>query len=144
MPGLRWSELEYPIRVSSLLGIVSGGSGIIALGFLAVPEAYYVQIVLASLLPLLLIPLLTGLSLLFFKLTNEQRGVMGFVCFVSSLFIMVADYFLLFFAYWLHSLTIASLPLGAAPSNLSLPLVLVAIAFVNLYVVYRRHRPPSP
>ena len=99
MPGLRWSELEDPIRVSSLLGIVSGGSGIIALGFLAVPEAYYVQIVLASLLPLLLIPLLTGLSLLFFKLTNEQRGVMGFVCFVSSLFIMVADYFLLFFAY---------------------------------------------
>jgi len=101
MPGLRWSELEYPIRVSSLLGIVSGGSGIIALGFLAVPEAYYVQIVLASLLPLLLIPLLTGLSLLFLKLTNEQRGVMGFVCFVSSLFIMVADYFLLFFAYCL-------------------------------------------
>jgi len=99
MPGLRWSELEDPIRVSSLLGIVSGGSGIIALGFLAVQEAYYVQIVLASLLPLLLIPLLTGLSLLFLKLTNEQRGVMGFVCFVSSLFIMVADYFLLFFAY---------------------------------------------
>ena len=101
MPGLRWSELEDPIRVSSLLGMVSGGSGIIALGFLAVQEAYYVQIVLASLLPLLLIPLLTGLSLLFLKLTNEQRGVMGFVCFVSSLFIMVADYFLLFFAYCL-------------------------------------------
>ncbi len=101
MPGLRWSELEDPIRVSSLLGIVSGGSGIIALGFLAIQEAYYVQIVLASLLPLLLIPLLTGLSLLFLKLTNEQRGVMGFVCFVSSLFIMVADYFLLFFAYCL-------------------------------------------
>src|SRR3989454_10649861 len=77
MPGLRWSELEDPIRVSSLLGIVSGGSGIIALGFLAIQEAYYVQIVLASLLPLLLIPLLTGLSLLFLKLTNEQRGVMG-------------------------------------------------------------------
>src|SRR2546425_7676302 len=103
MPGLRWSELEDPIRVSSLLGIVSGGSGIIALGFLAVQEAYYVQIVLASFLPLLLIPLLTGLSLLFLKLTNEQRGVMGFVCFVSSLFIMVADYFLLFFAYCLCS-----------------------------------------
>ena len=101
MPGLRWSELEDPIRVSSLLGIVSGGSGIIALGFLAFQEAYYVQIVLASLLPLLLIPLLTGLSLLFLKLTNEQRGVMGFVCFVSSLFIVVADYFLLFFAYCL-------------------------------------------
>ena len=101
MPGLRWSELEDPIRVSSLLGIVSGGSGIIALGFLAVQGAYYVQIVLASLLPLLLIPLLTGLSLLFLKLTNEQRGVMGFVCFVSSLVIMVADYFLLFFAYCL-------------------------------------------
>ena len=101
MPGLRWSELEDPIRVSSLLGMVSGGSGIIALGFLAVQEAYYVQIVLASLLPLLLIPLLTGLSLLFLKLTNEQRGVMGFVCFVSSLFIVVADYFLLFFAYCL-------------------------------------------
>jgi hypothetical protein len=101
MPGLRWSELEDPIRVSSLLGIVSGGSGIIALGFLAMQEAYYVQIVLASFLPLLLIPLLTGLSLLFLKLTNEQRGVMGFVCFVSSLFIMVADYFLLFFAYCL-------------------------------------------
>ena len=101
MPGLRWSELEDPIRVSSLLGIVSGGSGIIALGFLAIQEAYYVQIVLASLLPLLLIPLLTGLSLLFLKLTNEQRGVMGFVCFVSSLVIMVADYFLLFFAYCL-------------------------------------------
>jgi hypothetical protein len=101
MPGLRWSELEDPIRVSSLLGIVSGGSGIIALGFLAVQEAYYVQIVLASFLPLLLIPLLMGLSLLFLKLTNEQRGVMGFVCFVSSLFIMVADYFLLFFAYCL-------------------------------------------
>ncbi len=101
MPGLRWSELEYPIRVSSLLGIVSGGSGIIALGFLAIQEAYYVQIVLASLLPLLLIPLLTGLSLLFLKLTNEQRGVMGFVCFVSSVLVMVADYFLLFFAYCL-------------------------------------------
>ena len=100
MPGLRWSELEDPIRVSSLLGIVSGGSGIIALGFLAFQEAYYVQIVLASFL-LLLIPLLMGLSLLFLKLTNEQRGVMGFVCFVSSLFIMVADYFLLFFAYCL-------------------------------------------
>ena len=92
MPGLRWSDLEDPIRVSSLLEIVSGGSGIIALGFLAVQEPYYVQIVLASLFPLLLIPLLTGLSLLFLKLTNEQRGVMGFVCFVSSLFIMVAVY----------------------------------------------------
>ena len=101
MAGLRWSELEDPIRVSSLLGIVSGGSGIMALGFLAVQEAYYVQIVLASLLPLLLIPLLTGLSLLFLSLTNEQRGVLGFVCFVSSLFMMVADYFLLFFAYCL-------------------------------------------
>ncbi len=100
MPGLRWSELEDPIRVSSLLGIVSGGSGIIALGFLAIQEAYYVQIVLASFL-LLLIPLVTGLSLLFLKLTNEQRGVVGFLCFISSMVIIVADYFLLFFAYCL-------------------------------------------
>jgi hypothetical protein len=100
MPGLRWSELEDPIRVSSLLGIVSGGSGIISLGFLATQEAYYVQIVLAPLL-LLLIPLLTGLSLLFLKLTNEQRGVLGFVCLVGSMFVVVADYFLLFFAYCL-------------------------------------------
>jgi hypothetical protein len=100
MPGLRWSELEVPIRVSSLLGIVSGGSGIIALSFLATQEAYYVQILLAS-LALLLIPLLTGLSLLFVKLTSEQRGVLGFLCFVSSMIIMVADYFLLFFAYCL-------------------------------------------
>jgi hypothetical protein len=101
MPGLRWSELEAPTRVSSLLGIVSGGSGITALSFLAIQEAYYVQIVLALLLPLLLIPLLTGLSLLFLQLTNEQRGVLGFLCFVSSMIIMVADYFLLLFAYCL-------------------------------------------
>ena len=60
--------------------------------------------------------------------------VLGFAVFTLYLFI----------ANWLHSLTIASLPLGAAPSNLSLPLVFVAIAFVNLYVVYRRRRPPSP
>jgi hypothetical protein len=106
MPGLGWSELEAPIRVSSLLGIVSGGSGIIALSFLAIQQEYYVQvafleIVIAPLLLLLLIPLLTGLSLLFVSLTNEQRGVLGFICFVSSLVIMVADYFLLFFAYCL-------------------------------------------
>ncbi len=101
MPGLRWSELEIPIRVSSLLGIVSGGIGIIALSFLAIQEYYYVQTVLALLFPLLLIPLLNGLSLLFFSLTNEQRGALGFICLVSSLLIMVADYFLLFFAYCL-------------------------------------------
>src|SRR5690348_6014581 len=98
MPGLRWSELENPIRLSSLLGIVSGGSGIVAIGLLAIQEPYYIQIVLALLLPLLLIPLLTGLLLLFLKLTNEQRGILGFTCLVSSLFIMVADNFLLFFA----------------------------------------------
>jgi hypothetical protein len=101
MPGLRWSELEDPIKVSSILGTVSGGGGIIALGSLVIREAYNVQIVLAPLLSLLLIPLLTGLSLLFLQLTNEQRGVLGFVCFVSSVFIMVADYFLLFFSYCL-------------------------------------------
>ena len=99
MPGLRWSELENPIRLSSLLGIVSGGSGTIALGLLAAQEPYYIQILLALLLPLLLIPLLTGLLLVFLKLTNEQRGVLGFICLVSSLFIMVADNFLLYFAY---------------------------------------------
>jgi hypothetical protein len=101
MPGLRWSELGLPIRVSSLLGIVSGGSGIIALGFLAVQGAYDVQFVLALFLPLLMIPLLTGLSLLFLKLTNEQKSALGFICFTSSLVIMVADYFLLFFSYCL-------------------------------------------
>jgi len=61
-------------------------------------------------------------------------AVLGFAVF--SLYLILAN--------WLYTLTIASLPLGAAPSNLSLPLVLVAIAFVNLYVVYRRRRPPSP
>jgi hypothetical protein len=104
MLGLRWSELEIPIRLSSLLGIVSGGSGIIALGFLAIQQEYYVQvalleIVVAPLLLLLLIPLLTGLSLLFISLTNDQRGVLGFVCLVSAMFVVVADDFLLFFAY---------------------------------------------
>jgi hypothetical protein len=106
MPGLRWAELEYPIRVSSLLGIVSGGSGITALGFLVIQQAYYVQvalleIVVAPLFLLLLIPLVTGLSLLFLSLTNDQRGVLGFVCFVSSMFVVVADDFVLFFAYCL-------------------------------------------
>jgi len=60
--------------------------------------------------------------------------VLGFAVFTLYLFI----------ANWLYTLNFANLPLGAAVNNFIIPLLAVDIAFVNLYVVYRRRRPPSP
>jgi len=60
--------------------------------------------------------------------------VLGFAVF--SLYLILAN--------WLYTLNFANLPLGAAVNNFIMPLVAVDIAFVNLYVVYRRRRPPSP
>ena len=52
--------------------------------------------------------------------------------------------FYLILANWLYTLNFANLPLGAAVNNFIMPLLAVDIAFVNLYVVYRRRRPPNP
>ena len=50
----------------------------------------------------------------------------------------------LFIANWLYTLNFANLPLRAAVNNFIMPLLAVDIAFVNLYVVYRHGRSPSP
>ena len=60
--------------------------------------------------------------------------MLGFAVF--SLYLILAN--------WLYTLNFANLPLRAAVNNFIMPLIAVDIAFVNLYVVYRRRRPPQP
>jgi len=59
--------------------------------------------------------------------------VLGFALFV--LYLALAN--------WFFSLNISSLPLGATITDFVIPLVLIDVAIVNLYVVYRRRQVPG-
>ncbi len=78
---LKWVILDAPQRISTILGLIGGGFGV-ASGIFVSVEYYPLSFILF--LPLL-VPLVCSLSLLYLPMSEERRGVMGFVTLLTSL-----------------------------------------------------------
>ena len=79
---LNWAALDRPQRISTLLGLIDGGSGAV----------FGIFVVSASLNPLFfvvvlpfMVPILGSLSLLYFPMSSERRGIVGFLTVLASL-----------------------------------------------------------
>jgi hypothetical protein len=78
---LKWAVLDRPQRISTLLGLIGGGFGAV---FGIFVSAAFNPLSFVVFLPLL-VPLLGSLSLLYVPMSDERRGVTGFLTLLASL-----------------------------------------------------------
>ena len=80
MFSLKWEALDRPQRIATLLGFIGSFGAVFAI-FIA---SAFNPLVFVGFLPLL-VPLLGSLSLLYLPMSDERRGVMGFLTLLASL-----------------------------------------------------------
>jgi hypothetical protein len=78
---LKWEVLDPAQRISTILGLIGGGVGA-AYGIFV--SAEYNPLSFIVFLPFL-VPLLCSLSLLYLPMSEDKRGIMGFVTLLISL-----------------------------------------------------------
>lgn len=78
---MKWAALDRPQKISTLLGLVVGGFG--AAGGILV-SAEFNPLSSVFFLPFL-VPTLGSLSLLYLPMSNERRGVIGFLTVLAAL-----------------------------------------------------------
>ena len=96
MVRLRWRELDLPLKASVVLGLATGGFGILAETLLLVLAGIFFfpgsWPAFAFVTVLLLWPLVSSLAMLLLPLTSQRRDTLYTIAMVGSIVALVLDY----------------------------------------------------